>query len=200
MTPPIADANLGATIDFIVEMDRLKSVYRQSPLLDGSRRENSAEHSWHLAVMALILAEYSDKQVNVGRVIELLLLHDIVEIDAGDVSIYDDPGNVNKLDREKQAAERLFGMLPAAMGVRLKAAWLEFETGDTPEARFARALDRFQPLLINFHSGGGTWKHPQVNYDRVVAKKAVIGEGSNALWEHAKALLDEAVEQGKLRT
>ncbi|WP_249383883.1 HD domain-containing protein [Chitinivorax sp. B] len=200
MTQSAADPNLAATVRFILEMDRLKSVYRQSPLLDGTRRENSAEHSWHMAVMAMILADYADQPVNVARVVELLLLHDIVEIDAGDVFLYDDKGSDNKHDNEQQAANRLFGMLPAHLGERLKAAWLEFETGDTPEARFARGLDRFQPLLINFYSGGGTWKHPQVHYDKVVAKKSVIGQGSTLLWQHGKALLDEAVRQGILRT
>jgi putative hydrolase of HD superfamily len=200
LTQPTTDPKLAASIEFILEMDRLKSIYRQSPLLDGSRRENSAEHSWHMAVMAMILADYADTPVDVARVIELLLLHDVVEIDAGDVFLYDDQGGDQQHRKELQAADRLFGMLPAPLGVKLRNAWLEFETGHTPEAKFARALDRFQPLLINFHSGGGTWKQPQVTHARVLAKKAVIGQGSTLLWSHAKALLDQAVERGILRT
>jgi putative hydrolase of HD superfamily len=195
-----ADPQLGAALDFIIEMDRLKAVYRQSPLLDGSRRENSAEHSWHMAIMALILSGYADEAVDVARVVELLLVHDVVEIDAGDVFLYDEASAANQAGNEERAAQRLFGMLPAATGARLRAAWDEFEHGATPEARFARALDRFQPLLLNFCSGGGTWKQPQVDYDRVVAKKSVIGKGSTVLWAHARQLLDEAVRRGYLRT
>ncbi len=200
MTQPIVNPKLAASVEFILEMDRLKSIYRQSPLLDGSRRENSAEHSWHMAVMALILADYADAPVDVARVIELLLLHDVVEIDAGDVFLYDEQGSDHQHRNELRAADRLFGMLPAPLDVKLKNAWLEFETGHTPEAKFARALDRFQPLLINFYSGGGTWKQPQVTHDRVIAKKTVIGQGSTVLWNHAKALLNQAVERGILRT
>lgn len=195
-----ADPELGAALDFIIEMDRLKAVYRQSPLLDGSRRENSAEHSWHMAIMAVILSGYADEPVDVARVVELLLVHDVVEIDAGDVFLYDEANAANQAGNEERAAQRLFGMLPAAAGARLRAAWDEFEHGATPEARFARALDRFQPLLLNFCSGGGTWQQPQVDYDRVVAKKSVIGKGSTVLWAHARQLLDEAVRRGYLRT
>ncbi|WP_323119242.1 HD domain-containing protein [Burkholderia alba] len=200
MTQPTADQDLAKTIDFILEVDRLKSVYRQSPLLDGSRRENSAEHSWHMALMALVLSKHANRPVNVARVVELLLLHDLVEIDAGDVFLYDDQGAEHKAANEQRAADRLFGLLPAPLGDQLKAGWLEFEDGDSAEARFARALDRFQPLLINFYSGGGTWKQPGVNYERVLAKKSVIGDGAESLWTHGKRLLRQAVDTGLLRT
>lgn len=173
---------------FLAEIDALKSVVRQSPLADRSRRENSAEHSWHLAMFALILAD--DETVDTAQVIKLLLVHDIVEIDAGDAPIH---GNHDRPDieaREAAAAERLFGLLPADQAVKLKALWHEFEAADTPEAQFAKALDRLQPLLLNTLTGGGTWAENGVSEQQVHDRYGpTIERGSPALWNRARSLV-----------
>lgn len=170
---------------FLAEIDALKSVVRQSPLADRSRRENSAEHSWHLAMFALILAD--DEDVDTGHVIKLLLVHDIVEIDAGDAPIH---GNHNSQEieaRENAAAERLFGLLPDDQAAELSALWHEFEAAETPEARFAKALDRLQPLLLNTLTGGGTWNENDVSEQQIHERYGPTIEGGSAtLWRHAK--------------
>ncbi|WP_434113354.1 HD domain-containing protein [Methylocaldum sp. GT1TLB] len=187
-------------IGFIVELDKLKTIVRQSWLADGSRRENSAEHSWHVALMALVLAEHAnaDMDLDLARVVKLLLLHDVVEIDAGDVLIYDVAGNVSKPERERQAAERIYGMLPDDQAAELRALWEEFEMGETTEARFAASLDRLMPLLHNFLTEGRAWRHHGVTADQVLAANARIAAGSAALWDYARGLIDEAVERDYL--
>ncbi|MGX2030042.1 HD domain-containing protein [Methylocaldum gracile] len=187
-------------IGFIVELDKLKTIVRQSWLADGSRRENSAEHSWHVALMALVLAEHAnaDMGLDLARVVKLLLLHDVVEIDAGDVLIYDVAGNVSKPERERQAAERIYGMLPDDQAAELRALWEEFEMGETTEARFAASLDRLMPLLHNFLTEGRAWRHHGVTADQVLAANARIAAGSTALWDYARGLIDEAVERDYL--
>ncbi|WP_077730624.1 HD domain-containing protein [Methylocaldum sp. 14B] len=187
-------------IGFIVELDKLKTIVRQSWLADGSRRENSAEHSWHVALMALVLAEHAnaDMDLDLARVVKLLLLHDVVEIDAGDVLIYDVAGNVSKPERERQAAERIYGMLPDDQAAELRALWEEFEMGETTEARFAASLDRLMPLLHNFLTEGRAWRHHGVTADQVLAANARIAAGSTALWDYARGLIDEAVERDYL--
>ena len=185
-------------IGFIVELDKLKTIVRQSWLADGSRRENSAEHSWHVALMALVLAEHANADMDLARVVKLLLLHDVVEIDAGDVLIYDVAGNVSKPERERQAAERIYGMLPDDQAAELRALWEEFEMGETTEARFAASLDRLMPLLHNFLTEGRAWRHHGVTADQVLAANARIAAGSAALWDYARGLIDEAVERGYL--
>ncbi|WP_133717213.1 HD domain-containing protein [Methylocaldum gracile] len=187
-------------IGFIVELDKLKTIVRQSWLADGSRRENSAEHSWHVALMALVLAEHAnaDMDLDLARVVKLLLLHDVVEIDAGDVLIYDVAGNVSKPERERQAAERIYGMLPDDQAAELRALWEEFEMGETAEARFAASLDRLMPLLHNFLTEGRAWRHHGVTADQVLAANARIAAGSTALWDYARGLIDEAVERDYL--
>ncbi|MBP1151652.1 MULTISPECIES: HD domain-containing protein [unclassified Methylocaldum] len=187
-------------IGFIVELDKLKTIVRQSWLADGSRRENSAEHSWHVALMALVLSEHAnaDMDLDLARVVKLLLLHDVVEIDAGDVLIYDVAGNVSKPERERQAAERIYGMLPDDQAAELRALWEEFEMGETTEARFAASLDRLMPLLHNFLTEGRAWRHHGVTADQVLAANARIAAGSTALWDYARGLIDEAVERDYL--
>ncbi|MVF21264.1 HD domain-containing protein [Methylocaldum sp. BRCS4] len=187
-------------IGFIVELDKLKTIVRQSWLADGSRRENSAEHSWHVALMALVLAEHAnaDMDLDLARVVKLLLLHDVVEIDAGDVLIYDVAGNVSKPERERQATERIYGMLPDDQAAELRALWEEFEMGETTEARFAASLDRLMPLLHNFLTEGRAWRHHGVTADQVLAANARIAAGSAALWDYARGLIDEAVERDYL--
>src|SRR5262249_30957748 len=163
------DIALKAQFDFLLELDRLKLVVRQSSLANGSRWENSAEHSWHLAMFALVLSEHADVQVNVAHAVRLLLVHDIVEIDAGDAPIHANTLSRPKLEAaEYRAAERIFGLLPTQQAQRLRDMWLEFEAGQSPEARFTKALDRLQPLLLNIVVGGGTWKENAITEQQVV--------------------------------
>jgi putative hydrolase of HD superfamily len=186
-------------IDFIKEIDKIKFIQRKTKLINSDRPENDAEHSWHLAMMAIVLAEHARVAVDVLKVVKMVLIHDIVEIDAGDTFIYDTTkSHVNTVD-ERRAAQRIFGILPREQADELIALWEEFEAGETPEAKFARAMDRLEPLLQNTSNNGGTWREFDVDYATVYAKKKVIGEGSESLWEYALKLLDESVEKGILR-
>lgn len=194
---PDAD-RLARQLEFILEVDRLKSVLRRSLLVDGSRNENSAEHSWHIALMAVVLAEHADEVVDVARVVRMLLVHDVVEIDAGDTYVYDVEATSGKAEREGRAAERLFGLLPEDQAAEVRALWDEFERRATPEARFAHAIDRLQPLLHNFATQGRAWRHHGVTADRVESVNRHMAEGSERLWEHARRLIAEAVERGYL--
>ena len=187
---------LAAQLRFIAEIDALKSVLRQTTLMDASRRENDAEHSWHLATMALLLAEHAPG-VDAARVAKMLLIHDIVEIDAGDVFFFDVAGMVGQTEREAAAAVRLFGLLPPDQGGELHALWEEFEERVTPDARFARAIDRLQPLLQNFASGGGTWRRPEVTPGREMQRiVGLIEDGSPTLAAFARNLLAEGERRG----
>ena len=178
--PPTA---LEKQLSFLREIDRLKTVVRQSPLLDKSRKENSAEHSWHLAMYALLLHEYACGPVNTNRVIQMLLLHDVVEIDAGDFPIHSGSSSELQAAQESKAAARLFGLLPPQQGNELMALWQEFERADTEDAKFAKALDRFQPLLINVFTGGGTWTENSVSLEQVFSRYGpVIQRGAPRLW------------------
>jgi putative hydrolases of HD superfamily len=183
---------------FVVEIDKLKRVLRRTLLTDSSRRENSAEHSWHLAVMAVLLAEHAAAPVDVHRVIKMLLIHDVVEIDAGDTFLYDEPARAAKDEKERQAAERLFGLLPADQESELRALWDEFEARESPEARFAFALDRLQPLLHNVATEGRSWREHGVVAHQVERANRPMGEGAPGLWERAVRLIEEAVEKGFL--
>ncbi len=185
-------------IGFIQELDRLKTVERQSFILEGLRRENTAEHSWHVAMLAAVLAEHADGAVDVGRVILLLLVHDIVEIDAGDTGIYDVTATHSKSEREQAAADRLFGLLPDDVGERLRTAWEEYESGDTSEARFARVFDRLSPFLLNLGAGGLPWRRWSVGADRVREVLAPIGVEAPALGPFVDAMLERAVADGLL--
>ena len=183
---------------FLLEADRLKGIERQSLVLGGERRENSAEHSWHLALFALVLAGHSDEAIDVGRVITMLLLHDIVEIDAGDTYIYDTVALEDQDLREQAAADRLFGLLPAEQGASLRAFWDEFEAAETADARFAKATDRLQPLLLNHASNGHSWRSNGITSDRVRATHSKIQFVSAALGVVARGLIDDAVVRGML--
>ncbi len=186
-------------IQFIIEIDRLKQVIRQTLLTDGSRQENSAEHSWHLAVMAIILAEYAPEDVNIFHVIKMLLIHDLVEIDAGDTFCYDVQGNHSKAAKEAQAALRLFGLLPADQGSELRLLWDEFEAGETPTAKFAAALDRIQPLLHNQQTQGGSWRIHGIRRDQVMKRVAPVETGAPELWPFVLQLIDDCVKAGYLK-
>jgi 5'-deoxynucleotidase YfbR-like HD superfamily hydrolase len=187
-------------LQFILEIDKLKTIIRQSPLTDRSRKENDAEHSWHLAMMAILLSEYArEHHMDVFHVVKLVLIHDLVEIDAGDTFCYDTIGNRQKLAKEKRAADRIFNMLPQDQAAQLRDLWDEFEARKTPEACFAAALDRLQPLLLNYHTRGGTWQEHSIRHDQVVQRNSPIQDGAPALWDYAKNLIDEAVEKGMLK-
>ena len=183
-------------IQFLVEIDRLKQVFRQSSLMDGSRLENDAEHSWHFAMMALILAEHAKESVDIHRVLRMALIHDIVEIDAGDSFVYDDAAMATKTMRELAAAERIFNILPADQAREIRALWDEFEEQETPEARFAAAIDRLCGLLSNYQSGGGGWKRHKVSASRIRQRNSHIVEGAPALWDLAQEFIADAVAQG----
>ena len=187
-------------IAFIREIDKVKSVFRQTYLLDQSRKENDAEHSWHLAVMAVLLAEYAadSASLDLPRVIRMVLIHDLVEIDAGDTFCYDRAGEATKAAREEEAARRVFSILPADQAAEVDGLWREFEAGQTPEARYAAALDRLQPLLHNLFTGGRAWREHGVTADRVIARNRHIGQGAPALWAMAEAMIRQAVAKGNL--
>ena len=187
---------LARQVAFVVEMDRLKGVLRQTSLIDGSRRENTAEHSWHLAMAALALAEHAPAGTDLARALHMVLVHDVVEIDAGDTFGFDEVGYLDKEERETRAAERLFGLLPPDQAAELRALWNEFEAGTTPEARFAVVLDRLQPLLVNFNSAGGTWKLHGITLSQLRRRMAPIEAGAPGLWPWVERTIEEACERG----
>lgn len=189
---------LSQQLSFLREIDRLKSVLRQSPLLDRSRKENSAEHSWHLALYAWILADYAAAHVDVGRVVKMLLLHDIVEVDAGDTPIHGVLDG-SQQGREQLAADRIFGLLPAEQCAQLRDLWSEFEAGESADAQFAKALDRFQPLLINIFTDGGTWTESGVQYRQVLERYGpVIERGAPQLWLVARDWVASHFRRGQV--
>jgi putative hydrolase of HD superfamily len=193
------DDRLARQIGFLLEIDKLKRVLRQTWHLDQSRRENDAEHSWHLAVMALLLAEYAaEPGLDLARVVKMALVHDLVEIDAGDTFAYDEVGARDKCQREQAAADRLFGMLPADQAAEVRGLWDEFEARKSPEARYAAGLDRLQPLLHNYHTEGRAWREHGVTSDRVLARNRHMAEGAPRLWQYAQSLIHDAVAKGYL--
>ena len=196
MSGPELDTRTAAQLAFLVEADRLKSVERANPLIDGSRRENSAEHSWHVALMALVLAEKTDPPVDVGRVLVLCLLHDLVEIDAGDTVPWDAEGRATKADREAAAADRLFALLPPDQAVSFRSWWDEFEANETGEARLAHAVDRLSALVVNHASGGRLWREHGRTEAVARARNEQLGEWVGALHPLAQALLDDAAAMG----
>lgn len=191
--------NLLKQIEFIKEIDKLKYIFRKTKLINSDRLENDAEHSWHLAMMAIILAEHSNEPIDVAKVMKMVLIHDIVEIDSGDVFAYDTVKSHNNFDEELKAARRIFGILPAEQTEEFINIWREFEEMKTPESKFARALDRLEPLLQNASNNGGTWREFDVKFDKVIEKKKAIKDGSEELWKFAKQLIDESVEKGILK-
>lgn len=186
-------------IEFIVEIDKIKHILRKTLLMDGTRHENDAEHSWHLGVMAILLSEYSNKKdLDVLRVLKMVLVHDIVEIDAGDTFCYDEKRYLDKREREEKAADRIFGILPDDQAREIRDLWEEFEECETPEARFANALDRFQPLLHNYITRGRSWKEHGITRDRVINRNKPIQEGSRQLWAYVEKLVEDSVDKGYL--
>ncbi len=188
-------------IQFILEADRLKNIFRQSYVISDRRRENDAEHSWHLALMTLLLSEHFEgEKIDLLRVLKMVIIHDIVEIDAGDTFIYDSKKNhETQAIREREAADRLFGLLPSDQADEFHKLFNEFEAKKTPEACFAAAIDRLQPLLLNFNTEGVAWKRHGITYSQVVERNQHIQNASSALWNYARKLLEEAVAKGYLK-
>jgi len=185
-------------IRFIIEIDKLKSIIRRTYLINKQRFENSAEHSWHLAILAILLAEYANEPVDLSRVLKMVLIHDIVEIDAGDTYAYDPAANLDQAEREAEAADRHFHLLPPDQASELRALWDEFEARQTPEAKFAKALDRMMPLLHNYYTQGKAWQENEVTLDQVLAYNNHMAEGSSQLWAFMQSLLEEATTAGYL--
>jgi putative hydrolase of HD superfamily len=190
---------LSSQLRFLVEVDRLKTVIRGSRIADGSRRENTAEHSWHIALFALVLAQHSVERVDLLRVVSMLLIHDLVEIDSGDTPLFDEVGAKTQADREQVAAHRLFGLLPPDQAAIYRALWEEFEAAGTADARFAKAIDRFQPIILNYAVGGGTWTDYGVDEARERSLTSRIALGSASLWAAAEVIIAEAVARGWLK-
>ena len=189
-------ARLARQLDFLMEVDRLKRVLRRTEVGDGSRRENSAEHSWHLAVMATLLAEHAEAGVDLLRVVKMVVVHDVVEIDAGDTFAFDLEAHHDKEEREQAAAERIFGLLPADQSEGLQALWEEFEAGESAEARFANALDRLSGVLQNHHNGGGTWIEHSVSRAAILQRQDPIREALPELWPWVVDVVDRALAGG----
>lgn len=194
----IKNGRLAQQIAFIMELDKLKSILRRSYVTHADRRENSAEHSWHIALAALTLVEHANEPVDVSHVIKLLLIHDIVEIDAGDTFVYDTTGKLDQFDRETLAAERIFGLLPSEQSAAYRKLWLEFEGRTTPEAKFARAVDRLLPVLHNFYTEGRGWQEHNIHQGQVLAANRVMADGSAELWRFIQGKIQDAVDQGFL--
>ncbi|WP_026451557.1 HD domain-containing protein [Aequorivita capsosiphonis] len=186
-------------IDFIKEIDKIKYIQRRTKLFNSDRQENDAEHSWHLAMMAIVLSEHSDYEIDLLKVIKMVLIHDIVEIDAGDTFIYDQNKNHENTEEELKAAQRIFGILPKEQAEDFIKIWIEFEEGISNEAKFARSMDRLEPLLQNTSNDGGTWKEFGVKYQTVYDKKKVIKNGSKKLWKFAENLINDSVQKGILK-
>lgn len=185
-------------IEFIKEIDKIKYIQRRTKLFNSDRNENDAEHSWHLALMAMVLSEYSDQKIDLLKVLKMVLIHDIVEIDAGDTFIYDQNKSHDNTEEELKSAKRIFGILPEKQAQEFIEIWMEFEEGLSNEAKFARSMDRLEPLLQNTSNNGGTWKEYGVKFQTVYDKKKVIKEGSSELWDYAEKLLKNSVENGIL--
>jgi len=187
-------------VKFILEVDKLKQIYRQSIITGANREENDAEHSWHLALMAMILAEYANEDgLDILKVIKMVLIHDIVEIDAGDTFIYDTEGFASKDKRERMAADRIFSLLPDDQRTQLYSLWEEFEARETPEAKFAAALDRFEPVLLNSQTKGHTWNKFDIDSSRVREKNAPVKEASTEIWQYINDLINDCIAQGILK-
>ena len=188
---------LARQIDFLMEIDKVKTILRRNRVVsDPQRRENDAEHMYHFAMMAMVLAEYANDPVDLPHVLKMILVHDIVEIDAGDAFVYDAQAQVGKREREERAADRIFGLLPADQEREMRALWEEFEAEETPEARFAASIDRLQPLMCNYHTQGGAWREYGVSRGDVFARNSKIAHGSTELWTHVSRVLEDAAARG----
>lgn len=183
-------------IEFIVELEKMKSVFRKTKVIGEDRYEDDAQHSWHISTMAMVLEEYADHDVNIDKVIRMLLIHDLVEIYAGDTFGYDTEGYKDKFERETKAADKLFGMIDSEKGSYMRSLWDEFEAEESNDALFALTMDRLQPILSNFYNDGGTWLEHGVKRSAIEKRIAPMKKASMQIWNYANSLLDKAIEQG----
>ncbi len=195
----IENKKLQKQIEFAIEIDKMKQILRRNLIADGSKREDDAAHSWHLAVMAMILEEYSAEKIDVNRVVKIALVHDLVEVYAGDTFAYDAKGYEDKEEREKEAATKLFGMLEGEQGAQMRALWDEFEAGETAEAKYANAIDRIQPLLLNYLTDGHTWKMGGVSSAQVYKRMDIIRTATPELWCIVESVIKNSIEKGILK-
>lgn len=195
----IKNEKIKKQIEFVLVIDEMKNVLRRNLVVDGSRRENDAEHSWHLAMLAMILEEYSSQKVDIERVLKITLVHDLVEVYAGDTFAYDAKGNEDKLDREIEAANRLFGMLDPVQGAEIRALWDEFEAKETAESRYANAVDRLQPLLLNYMTNGHTWKLGDVHATQIYKRMDIIRTATPELWHIVEGIISTSIQAGILK-
>lgn len=193
------DERLKKQLDFILEVDKSKFVVRQTYLTDGIRKEDDAEHSWHIALMAILLAEYSNEPVDVLRVVSMLLVHDLIEIDAGDTYAYDNKGNETKRERELAAADRIFNILPNDQAKMIRELWDEFEAGETKEAKFAITLDKTQPIMLNDATDGRAWMEHGVNKEQIMARNKKTPDGSVKIWDYFENIINKNVEKGRIK-
>lgn len=193
------EERLKQQMDFLLEVDKLKFINRQTYLSDGTRRENDAEHSWHLALMAVLLSEHADEEVDLLKVITMVLIHDLVEIHAGDTYAYDEAGKQTQRIREEKAADRIFAMLPKDQGEKFRALWEEFDAYETPEAKFAHVCDNVQPLMLNHATGGKSWRERGIRRSQVEKRNSRVGESSRTMKAYVEGILDKNVEKGNLK-
>ena len=187
--------------DFCREIDKEKFIGRQTYLSDGKRKENDAEHAWHMAIMAILLNEYVNEEIDVLKTVTMLLIHDLVEIDAGDTYAYDEEGKKTKKEREERAAERIYGLLPQDQQEKLRRLWEEFEAWETPEAKFAHAMDNIQPIMLNAATDGRSWEEHGVHLSQILGRNQHTAEGSAVLWDYARQnFVQPSVESGKIKT
>ncbi|SHN45247.1 HD domain-containing protein [Cryptosporangium aurantiacum] len=198
--PDDLDERLRQQLTFIAEVDRLKTILRASPLAAAERRENDAEHSWHLALMVMLLSEYADEPIDVGHAMRLVVVHDLVEIYAGDSPVFDAAAVVDQREREEAAADRLFALLPDDQATYVRALWDEFEAAKTPEARFCKAMDRLEPMLLNWLDRGGTWQMPGATEAAVRAREAGVVAASTTLGAATNRLVEEGLRRGWIRS
>ncbi len=186
-------------IKFIVELDKMKSIFRQTSIIGEERREDDAQHSWHISVMAMVLGEYSNEKIDICKVIKMLLTHDLVEIFAGDTFCYDKVGNEDKKERELKAAEKVFGMLEEDKAKELRSLWDEFEEMKTPESLFAASMDRLQPMLNNYNNNGGTWRKFNVPKEDIYKRISPVKDSSDQLWKFVQHMIEDAAEKGLIK-
>ena len=195
----MADERFEQQIAFCRELDKAKKILRRTSVIGHERRENDAEHAWHMAVMAVLLQEYANEEINLAKALRMILIHDVVEIDAGDTYAYDPNAKQTQKEREKKAADRLFRLLPEDQGQEMRALWEEFEAGETPEAAYARTIDNFQPMLLNDANEGIDWRENKVAASQVLARNKRTAIGSETIWEYMRTIIDRRVADGSLK-
>lgn len=195
----IKDEKLQKQIKFAIVIDEMKNIFRRNLIIDGSRRENDAEHSWNLAMLAMLFEEYSTEKVNIERVLKIALVHDLIEVYAGDTFAYDVKGNEDKLQREIESANKLFGILDPVQGAEIRALWDEFEAKETAESKYANAIDRIQPLINNYMTNGHTWKEGDVHAPQILKRMDIIRTTTPALWPIVEGIISTSIESGILK-